>query len=545
MDQISLFRWRWSCLATALVLATPASGQTILDRADPVIAEEARPAPRREIEKMPTQPTVAGAQIYATPVGSVAVKTIRLEGLEVLSEADFRKTMAVWEGRTLDPTQQMALVRAIVEKARAAGYPLATAMIPSQIPSDGTLQIRVDEGRIAGLRFNGTRHALAEKMLGRLADGMPITTKRLARALRLVEALPGVHIRKSELVQETGLNILVVEIGLNRVAGTGWIDNWGTSSIGPVLARGLLEVRNTFVSGDEIDFGLSIVPVQPREYVNVSVRYALPLSDRGTRFSINASLARSHSDRGFGRPAYDGDGGRIGATLSHPVVLDRTFRVSASLGLSLRDTETQDRGIKVRNDRVALLTGQLTAQKQLRSGYLSGGVALVHGPGWFRSTREGDLMASRSDGSAVFTKIEARASLETRIKGRFSVALDAEAQVASRPLLSGDEFGIGGASFGRAYDYREASGDNAVAASAELRFDLAKLKPPLRRLQLYGYGDVARVWDLRRGRTESLASAGAGLRASITNNFGIGLEVGAPLDQLRRARGSITAWARF
>ena len=111
--------------------------------------------------------------------------------------------------------------------------------------------------------------------------------------------------------------------------------------------------------------------------------------------------------------------------------------------------------------------------------------------------------------------------------------------------LSGDEFGIGGASFGRAYDYREASGDNAVAASAELRFDLAKLKPPLRRLQLYGYGDVARVWDLRRGRTESLASAGAGLRASITNNFGIGLEVGAPLDQLRRARGSITAWARF
>ena len=83
----------------------------------------------------------------------------------------------------------------------------------------------------------------------------------------------------------------------------------------------------------------------------------------------------------------------------------------------------------------------------------------------------------------------------------------------------------------RAFDYWEVSGDEGVAASAELRYDLESgLPSPLRRLQLYLYADAGRATNLRGGfGGGSLASAGGGARAWFSHGLEAGLELGVPL----------------
>lgn len=536
---------RFAALLAASAWPSLAAAQSSPDRTDPTLVDEARP-PRPDARPKAKSPTVTSPAADPVTSGTVRVEVVRLDGLQALSERDFVEAIAPWLNVSLDPQDQARLLRAIVEVARARGYPLTTVMIERQADTGGELRVTIDEGRIAGVRFSGQRHALVAEILGKLADGMPVTRARLERALRLAETLPGVRIRKVSVAQEGALNVLVADMTVDKIAGDVAIDNWGTSQIGPVIASATAAARGVIRPGDEATLTLTTVPLDPKEYVSVGGRYALPLDANGTRVALSGSVGVSRGSGSASNAAFDGVGTRVGVSVTHPLILRRTSRLNGTLGLSLRDTETMQNGIVVRNDRVTLLTGQLDGYTLVGSGYLSGRIQLVHGPGWFNATREGDPLASRRDGSSRFTKIELRTALDGKLAGPLSFALDAEAQFASRPLLLGDEFGIGGATFGRGYDYREASGDNALAGSAELRLNLAGLKLPLARAQIYAYGDAAHVWDLRGGDTpDSLFSAGGGLRASVTRNLGLGLEVGVPIDNVASPRGSFTTWVKF
>jgi Ca2+-binding RTX toxin-like protein len=52
-----------------------------------------------------------------------------------------------------------------------------------------------------------------------------------------------------------------------------------------------------------------------------------------------------------------------------------------------------------------------------------------------------------------------------------------------------EEMGLGGRYMLRGYDYRERSGDNGIAGSAEIRFDLADQPKPIKAVQLYLFAD--------------------------------------------------------
>jgi hemolysin activation/secretion protein len=108
-------------------------------------------------------------------------------------------------------------------------------------------------------------------------------------------------------------------------------------------------------------------------------------------------------------------------------------------------------------------------------------------------------MRSRSDGSAIFSKLEFWAHYDRSLLGPLSFQLQGEGQIASRPLLSSEEMGLGGRYFLRGYDYREYSGDKGVAGSVELRFDLPGWGGFVREAQLYGYADAGTVGNYRDG----------------------------------------------
>jgi len=126
-------------------------------------------------------------------------------------------------------------------------------------------------------------------------------------------------------------------------------------------------------------------------------------------------------------------------------------------------------------------------------------------------------------------------------------------QYAGTQLLSPEEFGLGGRTFGRAFDPSEKTGDHGFAVSAELRYTIDEFKLPFldipAGLQAYGFGDWGRVYHIdsnTRKPFEALASAGAGLRFNFGPNLSGQVEGAVPLFGRVAASGTEgTNWRVF
>jgi hemolysin activation/secretion protein len=114
--------------------------------------------------------------------------------------------------------------------------------------------------------------------------------------------------------------------------------------------------------------------------------------------------------------------------------------------------------------------------------------------------------------------------------------------------LSGEEFSVGGARFGRGYDPSEITGGDGAAGLVELRHDgrFAGLGTELS-YQLYGFGEFGVVWTgdpNGGGARDSLASAGAGVRIGWGGRFLGEIEVAAPLTRGVASEGGRSDFAR-
>jgi len=103
------------------------------------------------------------------------------------------------------------------------------------------------------------------------------------------------------------------------------------------------------------------------------------------------------------------------------------------------------------------------------------------------------------------------------------------------PLVAFEQFGLGGARFGRGYDPSEIAGDNGIAGLVELRWSANA--PPQRltlgrplTVQPYLFYDAGMVTAARSAvASQSLASAGLGLRLWLGDALAAGIELAKPL----------------
>ena len=106
----------------------------------------------------------------------------------------------------------------------------------------------------------------------------------------------------------------------------------------------------------------------------------------------------------------------------------------------------------------------------------------------------------------------------------WSLKFSASGQLASTVLLASQQFYLGGAAYGPGYY----SGDNGIAASAELRFDQTLSFDLLKGYQLYGFIDRGGVWNVDNSDVLSLSSIGVGLRLYLAGQLQAGLAIAVP-----------------
>lgn len=520
--------------AVLLAAALPApshAAQNVLDRTDPaVLGKELKGEEPGEPPRL--RPLIADQSTHAAESGveTLLVGAIRIDGTVALPPAAFAPVIETYAGRTLTPRDLSALASAVANVARTAGYGLATAWVPRQRVVNGILRVTLDEGRIDSVRVEGGAAPVVGRILAPLANGRPVRTAELERRLLLAGDIAGMSVGKARLERSEGRNILVVDAKRERAVGRVALDNWGISSVGPVRLQGSVDLHGVADRADRLTLGAVATVPDVEEFHLVRIGYAVPVGTNGTEVRVDSYVARSEPGGAIADRDYDGRSLEAALAVSHPFVRRRAWSLWGDLGFAVRDSRQSLEDVRIRDDRFATLTASAFANAKLGDGRIRGRVAFVQGVDAFDATERGDPLASRADGSAIFSKLEAWARVNAPLTERLSLQVEAQGQIASRPLLSSEEMGLGGRTFLRGYDYRELSGDKGVAGSAELRFDLGKLGKAVRWVQPYLYADAGSVGNYQSGAGGgSLASAGGGVRLWLGSRFEAGVELGVPL----------------
>ena len=541
-------------IGTGILCLVPASAQAeqpSLDRADPSLIEEdaqAQPAERAERDTAPVAVREAAADAALSE--PVQVGAIRIEGTSELPPSFFARTIEPYAGRLLSAADLEDLSSKLAEQARQAGYALATAWVPQQKISNGILRVIVDEGRIDAIEATGDAAATVERMLSSLANGRPVRTAALERQLLLAGDVAGVEVGKARLKRDERGTVLSVSSERDRIEARAYADNWGIATVGPVRSRFYADFNGVASGTDQLSLSGIVTPFDLVEFGLLGAGYETQIGTAGTKVELSGYVATTHPGDVLAGRDIDGRSVEGEFSVSHPLLRSRAKSLWLDGSFRVSDVRQKREDVITRKDQLSVLSASLSGFLRGDEYRFRGRFGAVQGLHILGATEAGDPLASREDADGSFTKLDLWLEYRRDLTERLSLQLQGEAQVASGPLLSSEEMGLGGRSFLRGYDYREYSGDKGIAGSAELRFDLTKLPKPVSHVQLYTYADAGSVGNYRGGAGGgSLASAGGGMRVWFGDRFDIGLELGLPLKRSdfsdKDPRFSFTISSRF
>lgn len=503
-------------------------------------AYEATRVRRRQAAAPQLPPPVRESIGTTSPGGQVFVlKSIEVVGATAIPHKDIAATFQEYIGKSVATSDLIGITEAITALYRNAGFSLSRAIIPPQDINNGRVRVEVLEGYIADIAIEGTlgEDFGAGKLLGHLQDERPLRQSTLERQLLLVHDTPGLSVADTALEEmggATGRFRLVVTLGSWHVYLGAELDNRGTSAVGRVQGYLSPAINSAVVSGDTLSLSLSSVPLEPQELGLGRIVYDAPLGSNGTRISASASHGqirpgdeRRYDDNYTSTTRYE-----IKGTIAP--VRSREFSLRVSVGGDLSDVRESDDDGTISDDHVRALT--LAADVELHDGL--GGTSYFtaqvrQGLNILGASTHGDAPLSRDDGTGAFTAARLFYTRYQRLTDAWSLWFAGAGQLASTALLASEEFYLGGASFGRAYDSGAVSGDDALAASLEIRFDQVVEHAFVKGYQLYAFADYGVVWARGAGPDDRsvLTSAGGGARLFLADDLQASLELAAPLSE--------------
>lgn len=533
----------WSVLALALGYASQAGAQSPTRPAPSIQTQPSTQLDRLEREQrpqvQPSVPRLRQSQVAgdADQVPLFVLTAVEITGATAIDAAALSDAYGPYIGLKLSQADLLALAAAVTERYRGAGYHLSRAIIPPQDLAGGRLRLQLVEGVIEEIIVNGTvtPDFGLEALLAPVAAERPSRLSTLERQLLLANDRPGLRVTDTaldEIGTATGRFRLTVTAQSWRVFSASGVDNTGSEAVGPWQASASLAFNSIVVAGDSLVIAGSMVPNASKEMRFGRVAYDMPVGVSGLRVGVSASRSE----------VWPGDTRRQFRTYSQaetyeariayaPLLTQRhSLWLTAALGVS--DVVEKDMFGKSFSDRIGLAS--LTADYRLQATadsatYVS--ATYRQGLGLIDPTPTSANWLSRAGASPHFSLLNASLTHYHAFGQNWSVKLAAAGQIASGPLLTSQQFYLGGLSYGRGFNGGWISGDDAIAGSAELRYDYTQGLTFMKGIQLYGFmeGGAART-QLQPGHLDqTLISAGAGVRIFVNDDLQFGVALAKPI----------------
>ena len=459
------------------------------------------PAPNTPLEIPSTSPPTS-EQPPNIP-GEIIIKQFQFKGNTVFSDQVLMAITESYLNRPITFTELLAVESAITEKYTEAGYINSGAVIPAgqSLTADAAIvTIEIVEGALEAIEVTIDGRLRSDYVRSRLAIATekPLNQQRLLEALQLLQLNPLIDTITAELSAGSRPELAVLTVKVTE-ADTFFIeafaDNGRVESIGS-FERGIrLNQLNLLGVGD----GLSI------EYANtdgsnaVYSDYTVPINPyNGTvKFSSRLNLTQV-IEPPFDQLDITGDSLYLDLTLRQPLI----------------QTPSEEFAVGITGSRAQSKTTLLGEGFPLSPGANDEGETRIWALRLFQEwTQRGaqDVLSLRSQFSFGLDAFDASIN-ETPPDGSFfewqgqgqyvrSLAPDTllvlrtSVQLANQPLLSLEQFTLGGLFSVRGYRQNLLLTDNGVFASAEVRLPILSVDEVGGLLQIVPFVDFGVGWN--------------------------------------------------
>ncbi len=482
----------------------------------------------------------------ASPDGpSFDIQQITASGEILISQREFRRIVAVFEGHTLGAAQINALLDRLSRALVASGYITSRATVSNQSLAAGELSITVLAGHIEQIRYNdevlapGGSNALGVRLALPMRQGDILRLQdieqavdqlnRLRRNAAQVQILPG---------EQTGGSIVALS---NRPGDarsySASTDNQGSASTGRVRLQGGVDQGNALGLMESLSLGLVTSADTNAVFGSLSV----PLG------YYTLGLMRSWSEY----QNLIGDTALVyGNSQSQSITLNRLLQRSQDSKLALDLSLTRRTSTRAINNLALSPQTQAVARlgvnqlSRFRSPHGLGqwtlDLGVVRGLRSLGADRDpAELPAGAARGQ--FTKLETSVGAQLPLSARWTWRTRLAHQWTRNPLYSSEQLFAGGVASVRGFAESAAGGDRGYFMRNEwLLQDLAPLGLGSARLQWqpYVFLDGARLRTLSDARRQRLLSAGVGARLTLGAASGeiiIGRPLLTPEPSVRKA----------
>ena len=480
-----------------------------------------------------TEPVPALRDISLSPF---VLTSVEIVGATKFSAIELAETYERFLARSISLADVVNITDAITELYRDNGFFLSRAIAPKQETRGGVLRIEVVEGYIEHVKFKGNTPSSIKDRFRSLVHSKPLRLKDFQQAVTAVNAMNGITAKDVRIEPDSSdlaRHLLVVEIQVDRIEGSVYADNRGTPLAGPIQTHVSGAINSMFRTGDQLRLGFFTIPDDPGSLALGSFSYQLPITRSGAYVTFTGRL--SHFEPGANLTSFDTDTRTksLGVRFSYPLILQQSKTLWINTGFQGVDIEEEQAGVAQFNDKLRVASASLSYRERDTGGVTNAFGEISAGLDMFGSATQ-EVPLSRSDATGEFTKIEVFASRYQDIGDIFGVYLAVAGQVAFDPLPASEEFSLGGARFGRAYEYGELSGEDGVTGLVEMRYGLRPKTDILDFFQLYGFYDHGAIWnDNAPGiGAVTLNSAGGGIRLTFPHSFYATAEAARPINRV-------------
>lgn len=451
-----------------------------------------------------------------------SIAKIEVEGNTVLSEDKLRVEVKPNEDRIVNVAEIEELRQKLTQLYIDAGYINSGAVIPEDAIKNGTLRIKIIEGRLDEIHIKGQERLREGYIKKRLQDdpNKPLNLQELQERFQMLLTDPLISQMKGKLLPGATSGHSILDVVVTRAQPyhlTLFGDNYRPPSIGAEGFGLTGQLFNLTGMGDAFDFTF-ITSEGSKRYAG---GFSVPINDWGT-------LATFHFDEGdsmvieqpIKKINIKSEVHNLEGTISHPFINKLNQQFNAGLSLAIRENETTLGGRPF-----SFIPGELTGRNQATVWR----IFQYYMQRWeqqafaFRSTFSVGMNAlgatpktSKNFPSSEFFAWLGQAQYAYRLfddGGQF--VFRGNAQFSDSPLLPLEKISIGGVGTVRGYRENHLVTDNGFNLSAEYHWPLiggtdVNAKHQLILIPFVDYGEAWNIPRIESGVQRHLLSVGLG-----------------------------------
>ena len=471
------------------------------------------------------------ALLFAGPVASQDVprfdiRAFRVEGNKLLTRQTVDAILAPFTGAKKDFGDVQGAVEALEQVYKDRGYNTVSVLLPEQALEGGEVLLKVIEGRIRTVMVTGHAffdYANIRASLPALKEGEVPIVDDLSASLRVANEHPmkkvSVRLAPGEKEDELDAIVAVTDEKPWRVGAT--LDNTGSTQTGPHRLGLTWQHGNLFGRDHQLSLQYMTSPEKLDDVKIYAASYRIPLYALGD----SIDLFTTYSDVNVGS---------ISAGALSLAVTGKGATFGARYNWNLKRREDYEHQVVFGIDEKAFINSVLASGQQLGNDVTLRPVSVAYNGRWMLTGSETGFFVSlarnlpggknadqdaisraRAGAPADFQVLRGGVNLSRAFAVDWQWRVNLSGQWANSPLVSGEQFGVGGNASVRGFEEREVSNDKGFQGNLEVYTpDLcAALGANCRVVGFYDFGALTRNQALPgESASEHVGSAGVGVR---------------------------------